>query len=117
MSTSQQATPGNAADDMTRRMQEINNKTLGTAAGAFPVVTLPNGDVVPTGTVGALLINIKSYDAGDNNERVEIEQAIRATVPVLKKVGMFNLFSPEEWQHGGSPGRALVGRLALELED
>ncbi|EHK25854.1 uncharacterized protein TRIVIDRAFT_219615 [Trichoderma virens Gv29-8] len=98
------------ADDL----QKINNKTLGTNENAFPVVTLPNGHKVPTGTVGALLVNIKTYDESNDDQRKAIEPALRATIPVLQQVGMFDLFKPQEWIQGGSPGRALVGKLAME---
>ncbi|KAL3481276.1 hypothetical protein BJX99DRAFT_253580 [Aspergillus californicus] len=104
-----------STDDMTDDLQNINNQTLGTAANAFPIVTLPNGEMIPTGTVGALLVNIRKYDAGSSDQRSAIEPAIRAAIPVLQKVGMFQLFSPEEWIHGDSQGRALVGKLALEM--
>lgn len=100
----------NIAEDL----QKINNKTLGTDQNAFPVVTLPNGHKVPTGTVGALLVNIKTYDASNDEQRKGIEPALRATIPVLQQVGMFDLFKPQEWIQGGSPGRVLVGKLALE---
>lgn len=106
-------TKDHSANSETSQLHEINNQTLGAAAGSFPVVTLPNGDKLPTGTVGALLVNIKAYDKGNEQERKAIEPAIRAAVPVLQKVGMFDLFSPEEWVAGGSPGRILVGKLAL----
>ncbi|PNY27613.1 Peptidyl-prolyl cis-trans isomerase [Tolypocladium capitatum] len=96
-------------------LQNINNKTLGTSANSFPIVTLPNGEKLPTGTVGALLVNIKAYDAGDAEQRQSLEPALRAAVPVLRKVGMFDLFTPEEWTRGGGPGRSLVGSLALEM--
>ncbi|OAA69724.1 hypothetical protein ISF_02994 [Cordyceps fumosorosea ARSEF 2679] len=99
-------------------LQAINNKTLGTSADAFPVVTLPNGDKVPTGTVGALLVNIRAYDdaaaAGDATAQDTLAAAIRAAVPVLQKVGMFELFHPEEWMSDRSKGRSLVGELAME---
>lgn len=99
-------------------LQSINNKTLGTAANAFPVVTLPNGENILTGTVGALLVNIKAYDAAvaaaDSASRDALEQAIRVAVPVLQKVGMFDLFAPEEWASEKSQGRSLVGRIAKE---
>ncbi|KAF3073469.1 hypothetical protein CFAM422_004511 [Trichoderma lentiforme] len=104
------ATDNNAAEDL----QRINNQTLGTDGKAFPVVTLPGGQKVPTGTVGALLVNIKTYDAANDEERKNIEPAIRAAIPVLRNVGMFDLFKPAEWVQGGSPGRALVGKLAME---
>ncbi|EGX96991.1 hypothetical protein CCM_01650 [Cordyceps militaris CM01] len=97
-------------------LQAINNKTLGTSADAFPVVTLPSGEKVPTGTVGALLVNVRAYDAaaaaGDIAAQDVLAGAIAAAVPVLRKVGLFDLFRPEEWASDKSPGRSLVGELA-----
>lgn len=99
-------------------LQAINNKTLGTSAGSFPVVTLPNGEKIPTGTVGALLVNIAAYDAaaylGDAAAQATLEEAIRAAVPVLQKVGLFELFAPSEWDSKKSKGRSLVGQVAKE---
>lgn len=103
--------PDNDVNDL----QSINNKTLGTNANAFPIVTLPNGQKVPTGTVGALLVNIQTYDASEESQRKQIEPALRAAIPILQKVGMFDLFRPEEWVEGGSPGRAFVGKVAMEM--
>lgn len=103
--------PDNDVNDL----QSINNKTLGTNANAFPIVTLPNGQKVPTGTVGALLVNIQNYDASEESQRKQIEPALRAAIPILQKVGMFDLFRPEEWVEGGSPGRAFVGKVAMEM--
>ncbi len=97
-------------------LQAINNKTLGTSAGSFPVVKLPSGETIPTGTVGALLVNIRAYDAaaaaGDAGAQDTLEAAIRAAVPVLHKVGMFDLFGPDEWASETSRGRSLVGEIA-----
>jgi len=98
----------------TESLQETNNKTLGTAAGTFPVITLPDGRKVPTGTVGALMVNVKAYDAADDTSRIELESAIRSAIPTLHKVGMFDLFAPEEWISNRSLGRSLVGRLAQD---
>ncbi|KJZ76021.1 hypothetical protein HIM_04477 [Hirsutella minnesotensis 3608] len=102
---------------MAEELQSINNKTLGTEPQSFPVVTLPSGQRVPTGTVGALLVNIKGYDQGDEQARAALTPAIRAAIPVLKGVGLFDLFAPREWIDGGSPGRRLVGELALEADE
>ena len=96
-------------------LQETNNKTLGTTAGAFPIVTLPDGRKLPTGTVGALLVNIKSYDEATEEQRAELEPAIQSAIPTLVKIGMFNLFTPQEWASQRSPGRNLVGKLAREF--
>lgn len=96
-------------------LQETNNKTLGTTAGAFPIVTLPDGRNLPTGTVGALLVNIKSYDEATEEQRAELEPAIQSAIPTLVKIGMFNLFTPQKWASQRSPARSLVGKLAREF--
>ena len=83
-------------------------------------MTLADGRRVPTGTVGACLVNIKAYDkahadGGDAEQLAELRAKIEAAVPVLKMVGMFDLFSADEWLGGTSEGRKLVGRSAKEL--
>lgn len=98
----------------TQSLQDINNQTMGVLAKSFPIVTLPNGDKLPTGTIGALIVNIKAYDAGDEHQRTALEPAIKAAIPVLRKVGMFDIFPEDDWIKGKSAGRALVGRLAKE---
>lgn len=72
-------------------LQSINSATLGTA---MPVVTLPDGTKVQTGTVGALLVNIKAYDevvaqgaGADQGKKAELEGKMAASLPLLKKVG------------------------------
>ncbi|MCJ1443004.1 MAG: hypothetical protein MMC23_003501 [Stictis urceolatum] len=95
-----------------------NTTTLG---ASFPVITLPDGSQVPTGTVGALLVNIKAYDAahvvGNTAEMARLEPLMRAAIPLLRKFGMFELFPPEEWaaegREGVSQGRWWVGREAM----
>jgi len=102
-----------------------NSETLG---ASFPVITLPSGDKIPTGTIGALLYNIRRYDAlaltitntTEDNDKREKEEELRLlgeemqlALPVLKKAGMFDLFTPDEWRQGTtSPGRKLVGEAA-----
>lgn len=103
------------SNETNEALQETNNKTLGTTAGAFPIVTLPDGRKVPTGTVGALLVNIKAFDESDDERRVEIATAIKSAIPTLHKVGMFDLFTPDEWASESSPGRSLVGQFAKEF--
>jgi hypothetical protein len=101
-------------------LQQINHSSLPTQPGSsFPIVTLADGRKIPTGTVGACLVNIKAYDrahtGGDHEQLQELQTKIKAAVPVLKMAGMFDLFSPEEWMGGTSEGRKLVGRFAAEM--
>lgn len=99
-----------------------NNATLGPeSTAAFPVIKMKDGSSVPTGTIGALLVNIKAYDqayaANDTNKMKDLEQKMVAAVPLLKKIGFFDLFSAEEWEAGankGKHGRAFVGKTARE---
>ena len=97
----------------------------------MPVVSLPDGRKVQTGTVGALLVNIKTYDqlvraiSDDAKEQQltktqiqELEAKFKAALPVLKMVGMFDLFEPREWiENSPSPGRTRVGELFIEAEE
>jgi hypothetical protein len=68
--------------------------------------------------VRALLINIKAYNEahgrGDVDKMAKLREAMRSSLPLLKKVGMFDLFTPDEWINGDNEGRKLVGKLALE---
>ncbi|KAL6245595.1 hypothetical protein RBB50_007594 [Rhinocladiella similis] len=92
--------------------------------GNFPTVKMADGQTVPTGTVATLLFNIRAYDqllreiaTGDITKREELETLegeIKDPVPLLMKLGMFELFSPDEWCAGG-PGRQLVGKTAKEI--
>ena len=104
---------------------DLNSTTLGVK---MPEVILANGVKVQTGTVGALLINISAYDkiiqrleSTLNEDKEELraeatryEQLLKVPLPLLHKVGLFNLFRPEEWMDGESPGRRYVGRCALD---
>ncbi|KAI1342447.1 hypothetical protein F5Y15DRAFT_304717 [Xylariaceae sp. FL0016] len=104
-------------DDKGAALQSLNSATLG---AQFPEVTLPDGSKVQTGTVGALLVNIRSYNAayaaGETTKLAVLEDSFRASLPLLEKVGMFGLFTPEEWMAGTNEGRKAVGRLYLELK-
>ncbi|KAL1603493.1 hypothetical protein SLS60_005080 [Paraconiothyrium brasiliense] len=70
----------------------LNSATLG---ASMPVVTLPDGSKIQTGTVGALLVNIRNYDqlmsdvTNDEDKRKELEEKMAASMPVLKKSGAF----------------------------
>lgn len=76
----------------------------------LPAVQLRDGSRVQTGTVAAMLQNVERYNRG---ERGEVEIALSVAVPTLIKVGLFELFSPQEWMAGDNPGRRFVGEQAL----
>ncbi|KAK7222167.1 hypothetical protein V2G26_010170 [Clonostachys chloroleuca] len=98
-------------------LQNINSATLGVS---MPEITLPDGSKVQTGTVGALLANIKAYNQAhathDTASMAQLEPAMKAAIPLLSKVGMFDLFSAEEWIRGDNEGRKFVGRAYLEYQ-
>lgn len=118
--------------DSGSKLAALNSATLGVE---MPQITLPDGSKVQTGTMGyvfnithhlleltaklqtysALLINIRAYNeahkAGDKEKTALLEESMRATLPLLEKVGMFGLFSPEEWIQGDNEGRKVVGKL------
>ncbi|KAI0404452.1 hypothetical protein F4802DRAFT_598149 [Xylaria palmicola] len=98
-------------------LSDLNSATLG---AEFPEITLPDGSKVQTGTVGALLVNIRSYNAahaaGDTAKTQALEASFRAALPLLDRVGLFGLFTPEEWIRGDNEGRRAVGRLYQELK-
>ncbi|KAI4861000.1 hypothetical protein F4820DRAFT_452340 [Hypoxylon rubiginosum] len=99
------------------KLAALNSATLG---AEMPQITLPDGSKVQTGTVGALLINIRAYNeahkAGDKDKIALLEQAMSATLPLLDKVGMFDLFRPEEWIQGDNEGRRAVGKMFLDFK-
>ena len=109
-------------------LNAINERTMGVN---FPSITLPTGEKVQTGTVGALLANMKAFDtidakyqkgekmsAEDEAQLNTIKTSIRGAIPTLKRLGMFNLFAPEEWIRGSkSAGRTYVGECGEEMSD
>ncbi|KAI1505263.1 hypothetical protein F5X99DRAFT_276062 [Biscogniauxia marginata] len=99
-----------------RSLAALNSTTMGVN---FPEITLADGTVVQTGTVGALLINIRTYNeahaAGDEAKKTQLEDSFQATLPLLHKVGLFDLFPPEDWLRGSNEGRRAVGRAYLEF--
>ncbi|OAL44142.1 hypothetical protein IQ07DRAFT_592578 [Pyrenochaeta sp. DS3sAY3a] len=101
------------------KLAALNSAAMGTT---MPVVTLPDGQKVQTGTVGALIIHISHYDEllslpNPNAQRKsELESMMAASLPVLRKANIFTLFTPQEWIQGSSPGRRYVGELALQLQ-
>lgn len=85
----------------------------------MPEVTLPDGSKIQTGTVGALIVNIKAYDgfvaSADQAKIMEVENRFKAAMPILKKSGLMDVFSPEDWIAGPSSGRKRVGELYREF--
>lgn len=72
----------------------LNSATLGTSV---PAVTLPGGSKIQTGTIGALLVNIREYDrimAGpgvDDSRKGKLEEKMAVSMPVLKKSGEYSI--------------------------
>ena len=92
----------------TDELAAINSKSV--AEGEFfPSVRLRDGTAVRTGTVATMLLNIKRYNSG---ERGEVERELELAIPTLHKVGLFELFTTDEWKSGTNAGRSLVGALA-----
>ena len=61
-----------------------------------------------------MLRNVALYNAG---QRGQVEDELALAVPTLVKVGLFDLFPPEEWMAGTNAGRALVGQYAKRYVD
>jgi hypothetical protein len=92
----------------TEQLRDINQKIL--AAGeSLPAVQLKDGSRVQTGTVATMLHNVALYNTG---ARGDVERELELCVPTLVKVGLFDLFPPDEWIGGTNPGRRLVGQIA-----
>jgi hypothetical protein len=96
------------APENTERLGSVNSKILASGE-TLPIVQLADGSRVQTGTVATMLHNVELYNRGT---RGEIERELELAVPTLIKVGIFELFSPEEWISGDNPGRRLVGETA-----
>lgn len=92
----------------------INQKIV-SEGEVLPAVRLKDGSVVQTGTVAAMLHNITLYNAG---KKEQVKEELLLAIPTLFKVGLFDLFSPEEWIAGNNEGRTFVGEAAKHyLED
>ena len=91
--------------DTNRDLANINRKILSDGE-TLPVVKLKDGTPDQTGTVATMLHNIKLYNA---SEQGHIEEELKLSIPTLIKVGLFELFSPEEWIAGNNPGRVFLG--------
>lgn len=92
------------------QLGSINRKIVADGE-SLPAVQLRDGSRVQTGTVATMLHNIALYNSG---ERGNIEQELESAIPTLVKVGLFDLFSPDEWASGSNPGRKFVGECAKE---
>lgn len=95
----------------TEKLAQINGKIVADGEH-LPMVILKDGSKVQTGTVAAMLHNIQLYNAG---ERGNVEEELMLSIPTLIKVGLFDLFSPEEWVSGGNAGRKFIGTAALDI--
>ncbi len=89
----------------TEELSQINKKIIADGE-SLPVVKLKDGSKIQTGTVGTMLHNITLYNRG---ERGRVEEELRLAVPTLFKLGLFDLFDPQEWVKGENPGRKFVG--------
>ncbi|ENW08278.1 DUF7709 family protein [Acinetobacter beijerinckii] len=95
----------------TNELSNINQKVV-QEGEVLPQVTLKDGSRVQTGTVATMLHNINLYNAG---VRGSVENELSVAVPTLFKVGLFDLFSVEEWISGNNAGRKFVGKKAKEF--
>ncbi|ATU44521.1 hypothetical protein CS557_03085 [Acinetobacter junii] len=100
----------------TDELSEINQKVV-QEGEALPQVRLRDGSRVQTGTVATMLHNIHLYNMGT---RGDVEDELTLAIPTLVKVGLFDLFSVDEWINGNNAGRKFVGEKAkafLEKSD
>ncbi|MCH7388722.1 hypothetical protein MMO39_15665 [Acinetobacter modestus] len=95
----------------TKELAEINQKVVQDGE-VLPQVKLKDGSRVQTGTVATMSHNINLYNAG---VRGAVEEELILAVPTLFKVGMFDLFSVDEWINGTNAGRRFVGEQAKQF--
>lgn len=93
------------------QLSSINQKII-QEGEVLPAVTLKDGTKVQTGTVATMLHNIDLYNQG---LRGEVEQELILAIPTLIKVGLFDLFSPDEWISGDNLGRRFIGEKAKQF--
>ena len=94
-------------------LSAVNHKIVAEGE-TLPLVRLKDGTEVQTGTVGAVLQNIRLYNQG---ERGQVEQDLQAAVPTLWRVGLFDLFTPQEFMAGDNAGRKYLGQLAQQYNE
>ncbi|KAI0111734.1 hypothetical protein F4814DRAFT_450409 [Daldinia grandis] len=100
----------NTSVDCDSNLAALNSATLG---AEMPQITLPDR------IYSALLINIRAYNEAhkvDKNKKTQLQESMRATLPLLEKVGMFDLFTAEEWISGNNEGRKVVGKMYQEFK-
>ncbi len=98
------------AVENTEQLADINQRILAPGE-SLPAVKLQDGSTVQTGTVAMMLHNVAAYNRG---ERGAVERELELSIPTLIKVGLLDLFSPQEWMDGNNPGRRFVGIKAQE---
>ena len=89
-------------------LSSVNQKII-SKGEVLPSVRLKDGSKVQTGTVATMLHNVNLYNLG---ERGQVEKELNLAVPTLIKVGLFDLFSIDEWVAGDNAGRSFVGQCA-----
>ncbi len=99
-----------SAVENTEHLAAINQRILADGE-SLPAVKLQDGSTVQTGTVAMMLHNVAAYNRG---ERGAVERELELSVPTLIKVGLLDLFAPEEWIAGDNAGRRFVGTKAKE---
>ncbi len=97
----------------TDALARINQKIVAQGE-TLPQITLQDGSIAQTGTVATMLHNVTLYN---NGERGRVEAELRLAIPTLFKLGLFDLFAPEEWIQGNNPGRKFLGEEALQYRD
>ncbi|MCJ1423425.1 hypothetical protein MMC29_001308 [Sticta canariensis] len=93
----------------TDQLGEVNNQLVAEGQ-SFPEATLKNGSKIRTGTLGALLNNIRRYNAGEKG----LEGHMRLAIPTVFKAGLFDLFPPDQWKSESNAGRTLVGQMGAD---
>lgn len=79
----------------------------------LPVIQLQDGSRVPTGTVATLLYNIALYN---QQPTAQLEDELKLPLPILFKLGLFDLFPPQEWLSETNAGKRFVGHAALAYQ-
>ncbi|QUJ66407.1 hypothetical protein KDD30_09470 [Photobacterium sp. GJ3] len=104
------------SDSITENTQQLGavNQKVVAEGERLPAVKLKDGTQVQTGTVAAMLHNIERFNAG---HRDAVEAELEMAVPTLVKIGLFDLFCPDEWINGNNAGRRFVGRKAKQYLD